>query len=251
MAARELLWLRYSGAVRRYLRSAVSDPHDADDLVQEFGLALVRGDFHRADPDRGRFGDYLKTVLFRMVIKHRRRQARDRKLGGWTSPAVESTAIAADDHEELFRRECREHLLACTWNALGRSQPVHHVVLRFRAEHPQLSSSACAAALSQSLGRSLTATGLRQLLVRARASFSRLLVEEVEQSLEHQSVWSRCLRLLCLSRPRALFHKLDSFVRPAMESRMIPKWRPGLSGVFCRPTGHCSGGPAISYPKSR
>jgi RNA polymerase sigma factor (sigma-70 family) len=186
-AARELLWLRYGGAVRRYVATAVDDPEDADDLAQEFGLALVRGDFHQVDPRLGRFRDYVKTVLFRMVSEHRQRQARVRRLNGVKTRSASSITNDANDREERFRCEWRDHLLARAWEALAQSLPAQHVVLRFRSEHPAMSSAESAEVLSRLQGRRVTAAGLRQMLVRARTSFSRLLLDEVAQSLETPS----------------------------------------------------------------
>src|SRR5438874_2310362 len=54
-AAQQMLMQRYRGAVYRYLLRLLGDPHVADDLTQEFALALVRGEFRQADPQRGRF----------------------------------------------------------------------------------------------------------------------------------------------------------------------------------------------------
>src|SRR3954469_2998338 len=75
-AAQGRLLERYGPAVRRYLLAAVRDPHAADDLFGEFALRLVRGDFRQARPDVGRFRRLLKVALYRMVIDHQRRQAR-------------------------------------------------------------------------------------------------------------------------------------------------------------------------------
>src|SRR5271165_1024348 len=72
--ALEALLERYSGAVYRYLLGALRDPHAADDLSQEFSLRFVRGDFRNADPQRGRFRDLVKTVLFHLIVDYQRRQ---------------------------------------------------------------------------------------------------------------------------------------------------------------------------------
>src|SRR6516162_4885261 len=72
--ARRLLVERYGGAVYRYLHAALRDPHAAEDLTQEFALRLVRGDFRKVNAERGRFRDYVKTVLFRLVSRHRKRR---------------------------------------------------------------------------------------------------------------------------------------------------------------------------------
>ena len=75
-AAQELLVRRYGGAVYRYLLRALGDASAAEDLAQEFALGLVRGDYRHADPQRGRFRNYVKSVLFHLVSKHRRGQGR-------------------------------------------------------------------------------------------------------------------------------------------------------------------------------
>src|SRR5256885_3417569 len=72
--AKQWIMQRYGGAVHRYLLAALRDRHAADGLTQEFGLSLVRGDFHQVQPERGRFRDYVKTVLFHLVSRHRKRQ---------------------------------------------------------------------------------------------------------------------------------------------------------------------------------
>ena len=85
-AALRLLMQRYSGAVYRYLLGAVHDPDAAADLAQEFALRFLRGDFRRADPQRGRFRDYLKTALMNLVTDYyRERQARPRQMAGSAS----------------------------------------------------------------------------------------------------------------------------------------------------------------------
>src|SRR5438132_629599 len=75
-AARWTLLQRYSGAVYRYLLGAVRDPEVASELSQEFAFRFVRGDFRRADPERGRFRAYVKRALAHLVADHyRARQA--------------------------------------------------------------------------------------------------------------------------------------------------------------------------------
>src|SRR5262245_54311576 len=69
-AAKQLLLERYGGAVRRYLLGLLKDPHEADDLTQEFALLVVTGKFHGADPAKGRFRNYVKTSLFQIGRAH-------------------------------------------------------------------------------------------------------------------------------------------------------------------------------------
>src|SRR5262245_20611504 len=63
LAAQTQLLLRYHSAVYRYLLGIVRDSEVAAELSQEFAVRFLRGDFHRANPQRGRFRDFLKTSL--------------------------------------------------------------------------------------------------------------------------------------------------------------------------------------------
>src|SRR6266436_612212 len=75
VSAQRAMMERYGGAVYRYLLGAVRDQDAAAELSQEFAVRFLRGDFRRADPDRGRFRDYLKTSLIHLVTDyHRARQ---------------------------------------------------------------------------------------------------------------------------------------------------------------------------------
>jgi RNA polymerase sigma factor (sigma-70 family) len=182
-AARQQLLERYGGAVRRYVLGALRNEDGADELAQEFALRFLRGDFHRADPQRGRFRDFVKTALFHLVVDHQRRQrARPRSL----SQEVEEPSPSVDADEQ-FLESWRDELLARAWQLLAAAQEKtgrpSYAVLRFRADHPKLPSAEMAARLSEQLGRPFTAAGVRQALHRAREEFADLLVEEVAQSL--------------------------------------------------------------------
>ena len=71
---RAALIQRYQGAVYRYLLGATRDPDVADELFQEFALRFIQGAFHGVDRNRGRFRDYLRTVLIHLVCDHQKRQ---------------------------------------------------------------------------------------------------------------------------------------------------------------------------------
>ena len=73
--ARHGLLARYGGAVQRYLLSVVEDEDAATELCQEFAVRFLRGDFHRADPERGRFRNYLKTALIHLIGEYRRERS--------------------------------------------------------------------------------------------------------------------------------------------------------------------------------
>src|SRR3982750_3791753 len=74
-AMRELIG-RYHDAVERYLRLKLRDRDLADEVCQEFWAKLLTHKLAGADHSKGRFRDYLRTVLHRLIIDH----FRSRKL---------------------------------------------------------------------------------------------------------------------------------------------------------------------------
>jgi RNA polymerase sigma-70 factor (ECF subfamily) len=180
--ARHLLLQRYGGAVQRYLHGAVQDPHAADEVFQEFALALLRGEFGKAAPERGRFRDYIKTALFHLVSKHYDRQRRQPRALAADSPAL-ADLPAREDAEGRFQESWKAELLARTWQALADAQPVLHAVLRLRTDQPKLPSPEAAAMLAQKLGKRFTPESMRQALHRARVKYVDLLLDEVAHSL--------------------------------------------------------------------
>ena len=185
--ARAELMQRYSGAIYRYLLAGVRDPNVADDLSQEFAVRFLEGRFHKVDPTRGRFRDYVKTCLFHLVSEYRRRQDKQPRPDAFedNEPAVAAESFSEEDR--AFRAGWRAELIERAWRSLAQVQEEcgqpYYQFLRFRFEHEDLSSEAMAEILSAQLGRPLTAAGVRQILHRARERFADLLLEEVRQSL--------------------------------------------------------------------
>jgi RNA polymerase sigma-70 factor (ECF subfamily) len=167
---------RYSGAVYAYLLGGVRDREAADELFQEFALRVIRGDFARAHPERGRFRDYLRRVLINLVNDHHRaRKAWPQLLaGGHPEPAA---PICDDDPS--FLDSWRQELLERTWRSLETANATYHAVLRFRVENPDVQSPEAAAQLSAQLGKPLTPELVRKTLQRSQAKFAELLLEEV------------------------------------------------------------------------
>jgi RNA polymerase sigma-70 factor (ECF subfamily) len=185
-ARRELLQ-RYGDPVYRYLRASVRDADAADELYQEFALKFVRGDFKRADPERGRFRDFLKTALFHLVAAYHKRRGRQAEPlvaeSALPAPAVAPTDAADAD----FTVAWREEVMARTWQALATweretGQPLH-TVLRMRTDNPDLPSSALAERLAQRLGKPITGGWVRKWLHYSREKFAEFLVEDVRLTL--------------------------------------------------------------------
>ena len=156
---------------------------------QEFALRMARGDFHRADPQRGRFRQFLKVALINLVREYRKRRQRagvplDELK--W-QPAAHDAADSQEDQRWLA--SWREHLLERTWEALreeeSRTGRPYHTILRFRSEHEQASSADIAAHLNAVLSpkEPWTEVAVRKLLQRARGEFADLLVREVKDSM--------------------------------------------------------------------
>jgi RNA polymerase sigma-70 factor (ECF subfamily) len=179
-AACRALMARYGGAAYRYLLGAVRDADVADDLTQEFALRFLRGDFQRADPERGRFRDYLKTALIHLVRDYWR--ARQRWPGAMGhEPAAPD--VPAPDPERGFLHVWRQELLAKTWNALAELNPAAHTALRLRVHNPEMPSAQLAERLAAQLGKPVNAAWVRKTLQRAHHRFAALLLDEVARSL--------------------------------------------------------------------
>jgi RNA polymerase sigma-70 factor (ECF subfamily) len=214
-SAQEQLLKRYGGAVYRYLLAVVRDPNLADDLAQEFALRFVRGDYRRVDPQRGRFRNFVKTVVLNLVTDHRRRQKVRPPL---LPPDAPEPAIKADATEEQDRQflDCWRHeLLTRAWEALAAhekqaDQPLY-TVLRFRADHPDLRAAQLAEQLSVPLDKPVTDNWVRQVLYRARKLFADFLLDDLVQSLENPSLAQVEEELLDLG--------LLEYCRPALERR--------------------------------
>jgi RNA polymerase sigma-70 factor (ECF subfamily) len=185
-AAQAEILQRYAGPVHRYLRKVLGDADAADEVFQEFALGLVRGDFRHADPRKGRFRDYLKISLLRLVSAYRRRCVRRRPNG--QDVAVphngETGALPADDFAAAFR----EDFLLRAWDRLReleqRSGQPFFTVLDFRARHPERTSEQMAQALAGQLADGpLNAAAVRKTLERARAKYADILLDEVAAAL--------------------------------------------------------------------
>lgn len=212
--AQRVLMQRYCGAAYRYLLGAVRDEEAALELFQEFALRFVRGDFRRADPERGRFRDYVKTSLSHLVTDYHREQlARPRPLPPDlpAKPAAGPFPATSDDD---FLASWREELVNRTWQALADSQPTLHAVLLAHVQNPDLPSRELADLLTAQVGKEVTAGNVRVQLHRARERFADLLLEEVTKSLEAPSEAELLQELTDL--------RLRKLCQPALDRRGHP-----------------------------
>lgn len=194
-SAQQALLERYGGAVRRYLLASLRDADAADEVFQEFALRFVRGDLRSANPDHGKFRNFLRTIVSRMVVDHHRRGQRRRKHEktaptGLPQPVDRSVESAED--KEAFSRSWREDLLSRSWEQLRRVEEQEgrplYTILRHRVEHPDANSALLAEQLSERLGKPITAGNVRVLVHRARDKFAAFLLEEVADSVQDGSL---------------------------------------------------------------
>lgn len=212
-AARQQLLDRYGAAVYRYLRGAVRDGHDAEELAQEFALRFLRGDVGGADRGRGRFRDFVKGVLFHLIADYYRKRRKDRPLPLPADSRGVPAATEQPDPDRSFLVSWREQLLQDAWTGLSRYQletgrPFHDV-LRLRADHPDMRSAEMAKLLIDRTGKPVSADWVRQTLHRARDRFADLLIQQVAQTLQEPSREKIEEELVELS--------LLSYCRPALD----------------------------------
>lgn len=192
-SAQQTLLDRYGGAIRRYALAALRDEDAADEVCQEFALKFVRGDFRGADPGKGRFRAFVKTIVYRLIVDYQRRQKKLDREGQMHSNIAEGGPVLATAKEDaLFQASWRDELLARCWGRLAEyectSGKPYHTVLRYRVEHPEARSPELAEGLSQALGKSINAGAVRVMLHRSRDAFADLLLEEVTNSLADSSL---------------------------------------------------------------
>src|SRR3954463_1781911 len=171
---------RYHDAVTRYIRLKVRDTHLADEVLQEFWTKLLAGKLAGADKTKGRFRDYLRTGLHRLIIDH----YRGRKL----PPLPPGDLLDTSEPDEDFDRVWRNAVLSRVWSRLETYQATtpknrYASVLQLRRDHPKASIDDIAERLGRDTGQSMSPEAFRKNLQRARAKFIELLVQELRETI--------------------------------------------------------------------
>lgn len=179
-AAMEDLIGRYHDAVTRFIHLKVRDQHLADEVLQEFWTKLLTGKLAGADRTKGRFRDYLRTVLHRLIIDH----FRTKKL----QPLPPGDLLDSSDPDEDFDRVWRETVLSRVWSRLETYQATtpknrYATVLQLRRDFPEASIEEIAEKLGQATRSNITPEAFRKNLQRARAKFIDLLVQELRETI--------------------------------------------------------------------
>lgn len=175
---------RYVDAVTRYINLKVRDKHLADEVLQDFWTKLLAGKLAGADKSKGRFRDYLRTVLHRLIID----QYRNRKL----QPLPPGDLLDLSESDKDFDRVWRNAVLSRVWSRLETYQATtpknrYATVLQLRRDFPEASIDEIAERLNHSTGTPMTPEAFRKNLQRARAKFVELLIQELRETIHPTS----------------------------------------------------------------
>lgn len=165
-----VLWAKAQSNVTAYVRAAIRNAHDAEDVVQQVAMAAAQ-DFDRFDRDRSFVGWVIGIARFR-ILKHLQKESRDRHVFG--DSTLQSLADAQidiapeiDDRREAIRK-CMDKL-----------QPRGRKVVEMRYLR-----SLKPAAIADQMGS--TANAVSSLLSRIRSALANCVSRQL-QSMEKSS----------------------------------------------------------------
>jgi RNA polymerase sigma-70 factor (ECF subfamily) len=181
---------RYAPAMERYLQALLKNPHDAEEVLQDFLVRVVQHGFLRVRQDRGRFRDYLKVAVRNAALNYLQRKPSARRCVTDLT-RFPARPDAGDDADQDWLSQWRRCLLERTWRALKRheersAQNLCYTVLRLKADSPRTHSQALAARASARAGYPLRPEAFRKQLSRARRLFAEFLIQEVAQTLDYR-----------------------------------------------------------------
>jgi RNA polymerase sigma factor (sigma-70 family) len=164
---------KYREPVLSFIRRQGFSPEDAEDLVQEVFLLIVRDDLlARAERARGRFRSFLLGVA-RNVVRNALRVRNASKRGGGEAPAsLDAEDCAAGPPDEAFDRDWIRHMVSLAIDALARQSPRSHQALKMHFDE-RLPYADVARALG------LDAKQVDNLIQQARVKLAEFLRAEV------------------------------------------------------------------------
>ena len=168
------------------------DESVSEDLFQEFVVRVLRGDLCRVSPSKGRFRDYVKSILINLVNDHfRNRHLRTVPL----NEQLTATMAPSEDDSEVFEHRWREEMLRQTWQDMRERHPLMYTVMRTHVENVDAPAVEKAKDVADELGTSWTANRFRVCLHRARAKFAQILESKVAATLDDPTDDQLCREL--------------------------------------------------------
>jgi RNA polymerase sigma factor (sigma-70 family) len=175
--------LRYGRAIRGYVTAILRDEGEAEEVVQELILGLLRRGGPATWPGAGRFRDYLKASARNAAVTHLRKKGRHRAAelpaDGHADP--DSTDAAADRAMVSEWQACLIEKVKRELDAHERKSPGNlcHTVLKVIEEFPDADSPEQARIASERAGRPLTPEAFRKQVSRARRLMAEFILLEV------------------------------------------------------------------------
>ena len=171
---------RYHDAVLRYLRLKLRDSNLADEVFQEFWTKLLTHKLAGADCNKGRFRDYLRTVLHRLIIDH----FRGRKLQTLPPGDLLDPSMPDPDYDQVWREAVVKRVLTrLETYELKTPKNRYATVLALRVNNREKSIEELAAKLSEQAGSKVTPESFRKTLQRARNKYFELLIQELRETI--------------------------------------------------------------------
>jgi len=171
---------RYHDAVLRYLRLKLRDPNLADEVFQEFWTKLLTHKLAGADNNKGRFRDYLRTVLHRLIIDH----FRGRKLQALPPGDLLDPSVPDEDYDRVWREAILNRAMTrLETYELNTPKNRYATVLALRRDNQGKSIEEIAAKLSEQIKTKISPESFRKTLQRSRAKYFDLLVQELRDTI--------------------------------------------------------------------
>lgn len=171
---------RYHDAVLRYLRIKLRDSNLADEVFQEFWTKLLTHKLAGADHNKGRFRDYLRTVLHRLIIDH----FRGRKLQSLPPGDLIDSSLPDSDYDQVWSEAVLKRALSRLETYEARTPKNRYAtVLKLRRDYQEESIEEIARILGERSGIPVSAEAFRKTLQRARSKFFDLLVQELRETI--------------------------------------------------------------------
>lgn len=112
---------RYWRLIHRFARVRGCSEHTAEEIVQEAMLAVFRQrDVFHYDPERGRFRDWLLTIVRNLIARHRRQPAARLHILANDAPALADLEAGEAEPDAAWETAFEETLLATLLDTVRR-----------------------------------------------------------------------------------------------------------------------------------